>query len=164
VAVSRSDDGDDFEVVIGGNNGRPIANGERLNKRQPGLKNFQAVLFSRKFKSEVVLQNQADTVLTGALANDAGFKDRVAPIEPGDVANLSIDLGSQVDLSDVRRVRVRLRFRSLPPEFLDRMSKIADARGLGPDGDRLREMVKHLHVFDVAQDESTLDGGLKCPP
>jgi hypothetical protein len=166
VAVSRSDDGDDFEVVIGGcpdgqplvcADGQPLIGGQLLDKQQVGLRNFQKVLFSKK-TGEVVLQNQADDVLEGAKANDAGFQDRVAAINPGDVSKLTINLGAVRDLSDVRRVRVRLRFRSLPPEFLEKMAAIADGRGLVEDATRLRGMIGQLRVFDIAQDERPLAG------
>ena len=157
VAVSRSDEGEDFRVVIGGRDGRPLAGGELLDKGQAGLKNFQKVLFNSRTGEEVVLQNQADSVLFGEKARAAGFVDRETPIEPGDTHALSIDPGSALD--GVRRVRVRLRFRSLPPEFLEKMAVIADGRGRVDDARRLRAMVGNLHVFDLAQDVVPVAGG-----
>lgn len=156
VAVSPSEAGDDWQVVIGGRDGRPLVNGEVLDKRQPGLRNFQKVLFSSTRSEEVVLQNQADSVLTGEAANGKGFIDRVEPIEPGGIRQLQVDLGAQRDLRDVRRVRARLRFRSLPPEFLEKMAVLAMQRGLSEDAARLRAMIGKLHVFDIAQDERLL--------
>ena len=93
VAVSPSASGDDFRVVIGGREGRPLVGGELLDKRQPGLRNFQKVLFNTNTREEVVLQNQATTVLAGQPARDAGFTDRVGPVEPGRILPLTIDLG-----------------------------------------------------------------------
>jgi hypothetical protein len=162
VAVSRSDAGDDFEVVVGGRDGRPLRGGELLDKTQPGLRNFQKVLFNAPTGQEVVLQNQATAVLVGAAANAAGFRDRVPAIEPGDIRALEIDLGAATRLDDVRRVRVRLRFRSLPPEFLTKMAALADARGRTEDAARLRAMVGHLHVFEVAEDVRSVAGGPDC--
>jgi hypothetical protein len=163
VAVSRSDAGDDFEVVIGGRDGRPLVAGERLDKSQPGLRNFQKVLYNEPRREEVVLQNQATVVLVGATANAAGFTDRVAAIEPGDVRALTIDLGAATALEGVRRVRTRLRLRSLPPEFLEKMAGLADGRGRDEDARRLRAMVGNLHVFDLAQDVRAVDDAITCP-
>ena len=53
VAVSRSDAGEDFEVVIGGRDGRPLRGGELLDKTQPGLRNFQKVLYNEPRREEV---------------------------------------------------------------------------------------------------------------
>lgn len=162
VAMSRSATGDDFQVVIGGRDGRPLEAGERLDKTQPGLRNFQKVLFNASTREEVVLQNQATVVLVGPAANAAGFPDRVAAIEPGDVRALKIDLGAATPLDGVKRVRVRLRMRSLPPEFLEKMAVLADGRGREDDARRLRAMAGHLQVFDLAQDVRALADGAEC--
>lgn len=82
---------------------------------------------------ETVIQNEATGfaptdpkirgVLTGPIANDAGYQDRVQFLIPGEIRTLDIPLGS-VSISKFTHIRVRLRFRNYPPEFLMEMGRL----------------------------------------
>jgi hypothetical protein len=47
---------------------------------------------------------------------------------------------------------VRLRFRNLPPEFLEGLAVEFDANGDTPRAARTRRLVDHLQIFDMAGD------------
>jgi nitrate/TMAO reductase-like tetraheme cytochrome c subunit len=151
VADARPQFTDGFRVIIGGRaDGQPLTPSDPLPKQQPGLRNFQAVLFDETGRREVVLQNDATTVLKGEAANLAGFTDREAPLQPGETRSLRIPLPEEV--SNSTAVRVRLRFRNLPPEFLEGLAVKFDANGDTPRAARTRRLVDHLQIFDMAGD------------
>lgn len=185
-ATRPAPDAASWRVVVGGaGGGLPLERGPRghgtaLDKRDGRLRNFQAVLFSADLLSddldprgvgrrgtETVLQNETTAVLKGKAAQQAGFSDRVGPVAPGGVEALSIPLGVSGDgwtRTTVRWVRVRLRFRSLPPEFLERLARrferptSREGRGFhAPDAEptnaaRTRALIDDLRVADVADD------------
>lgn len=166
-------------VVAGGRAGRALDNPEPLDRRPAALarlRSFQAVLFDGhgvaddldvrprgSVGAETVLQNETSDVLKGKKARDAGFLDRVGPIGPGGVEKLTIALGVEGEgwkREDVRFVRVRLRFRALPPEFLERLARRFEA--FGDDGDgkwrpngpaaEARSLVGQLRILEMAED------------
>lgn len=175
-----------WRVVVGGAPGGvplergPDRDGTRLDKADPRLRNFQAVLFSKDLESddldprgrgrrgaETVLQNETTAVLKGPTAQSAGFHDRVGPIPPGGVATLSIRLGAEADgraTRTTRWIRVRLRFRSLPPEFLERLARrfepgrsdvsrsFQSPRSEAANAARARALIRDLRVVDMAED------------
>jgi hypothetical protein len=148
VAVKDAPSGP-FRVIIGGRpDGRELGPADLLDKFQPGLKNFQAVLFDQRTKSEVVLQNEATIVLKGPGAVDAGFRDREAPLQPAEIRELLIPLPTDLDLS--AQIRVRLRFRNLPPEFLENLAKKFDAIREPINAQRCRDLIRGLQIFDMA--------------
>jgi nitrate/TMAO reductase-like tetraheme cytochrome c subunit len=151
VADSRPQFADGFRVIVGGRpDGLPLGSSESLNKRQPGLRNFQAVLFDEGGGREVVLQNEATTVLKGDAANRAGFTDREPPLQPGEIRPLRIALPEEV--GEGTPVRVRLRFRNLPPEFIEGIAAKFDEIGDTARAARTRALVDHLQIFDMAGD------------
>ena len=151
VADSRPQFADGFRVIIGGRtDGLPLRSSDSLDKRQPGLRNFQAVLFDEVGAREVVLQNEATTVLKGEAANRAGFADREAPLQPGEIRSLRIALPEEV--AEGTPVRVRLRFRNLPPEFIEGLAAKFDEIGDATRAARTRALTDHLHIFDMAGD------------
>jgi hypothetical protein len=138
-------------VIIGGRpDGLPLRSADPLDKRQSGLRNFQAVLFDEAGAREVVLQNEATTVLKGDAANRAGFTDREAPLQPGEIRSLRIALPEEV--AGGTPVRVRLRFRNLPPEFIEGIAAKFDEIGDAARAARTRGLVDHLQIFDMAGD------------
>lgn len=151
VADSRPQFSDGFRVVIGGRtDGLPLGSSDSLDKRQPGLRNFQAVLFDELNGREVVLQNEATTVLKGEAANRAGFTDREPPLQPGEIRTLHIALPEEI--GDGTPLRVRLRFRNLPPEFIEGIAAKFDQIGDTARAARTRGLVDHLQIFDMADD------------
>lgn len=151
VADSRPQFSDGFRVVIGGRtDGLPLGSSDSLDKRQPGLRNFQAVLFDELNAREVVLQNEATTVLKGEAANRAGFTDREPPLQPGEIRTLHIALPEEI--GDGTPLRVRLRFRNLPPEFIEGIAAKFDQIGDTARAARTRGLVDHLQIFDMADD------------
>lgn len=184
VAVSNARSGEDnWNVVVGGKDGRALPDHEKLSKparfgRDNGLRNYQAVLYSaaasddraslergakvEQLGREVVLQNQARDVLVGTIANELGFVDRVDPLFPGEAKEpRPVDLSALLTPSErsrIQRVRVRLRFRSLPVEFLEGLALEArkSGRGLEADAQRAENLVHGLVIFDMAKDEMRL--------
>jgi len=157
VAVADARFSDGFRVIVGGRrDGLPLTSLDSLDKQQPGLRNFQAVLFDEVNRREVVLQNEATTVLKGDAANRAGFTDRVAPLQPGEIRSLRISLPEEV--ADGTAVRVRLRFRNLPPEFLGGLAAKFDEIGDTARAVRTRALVGHLQIIDMAGDTLTPRG------
>jgi hypothetical protein len=155
IEVAIADSGprfpDGFRVIIGGRpDGLPLRSADPLDKRQSGLRNFQAVLFDEAGGREVVLQNEATTVLKGDAANRAGFTDREAPLQPGEIRSLRIALPEEV--AGGTPVRVRLRFRNLPPEFIEGIAAKFDEIGDAARAARTRGLVDHLQIFDMAGD------------
>jgi hypothetical protein len=158
-----------WTVVSGGREGRPLRDDEPLDRRHdPRLRNFQAVLFDEhgtpddldaragaRRGAETPLQNEATAVLKGGDAVKAGFTDRVGPLAPGKQVRLSYALGEGGrgwSTSEVGAVRVRLRFRSLPPEFLERLARRFDARAEAGNASRARDLARDLKVFEMAED------------
>ena len=130
------DKGNGFRVVAGGSPsrpGQPLNNTEQLEKFRAGkagkLKNFQAVLWngdegriaSDGRHGETVLQNECKIVLKGKKARDHGFFDRQLFLKPGEIRTLNVSV-DRADLKSADRVRVRLRFRNYPPEFLEQLA------------------------------------------
>ncbi|HTI37123.1 MAG TPA: multiheme c-type cytochrome [Vicinamibacterales bacterium] len=151
VADPRPQFADGFRVIVGGRtDGLPLGSSDSLDKQQPGLRNFQAVLFDEVGGREVVLQNEATTVLKGEAANRAGFTDREPPLQPGEIRSLRIALPEEV--ADSTPVRVRLRFRNLPPEFIEGIAAKFDEIGDAARAARTRALVDHLQIFDMAGD------------
>jgi hypothetical protein len=151
IADPRPQFADGFRVIIGGRaDGMPLRPSDRLDKRQPGLRNFQAVLFDEVGAREVVLQNEATTVLKGETANRAGFADREAPLEPGEIRSLRITLPEEIPHGSP--VRERLRFRNLPPEFIEGLAVKFDDVGDAARAARTRALTDHLQIFDMAGD------------
>jgi hypothetical protein len=151
VADPRPQFADGFRVIVGGRtDGLPLGSSDSLDKHQPGLRNFQAVLFDEVGGREVVLQNEATTVLKGEAANRAGFTDREPPLQPGEIRSLRIALPEEV--ADSTPVRVRLRFRNLPPEFIEGIAAKFDEIGDAARAARTRALVGHLQIFDMAGD------------
>ena len=151
VADPRPEFRDGFRVIIGGRpDGLPLTSSDSLNKQQTGLRNFQAVLFDEANRREVVLQNEATTVLKGDAANREGFTDREPPLQPGEIRSLRIPLPEEI--GDTTAVRVRLRFRNLPLEFLNGLAAKFDEIGDTERAARTRRLVDHLQIFDMAGD------------
>jgi hypothetical protein len=150
VAVETSPGSRNFRVLVGGRNGRPLQPTEPLDKKELGLHNFQAVLFNETTRREVVLQNEATTVLKGQKARDSGFGDREAAIPPGQTRPLAIDLSESVN--DGRAIRVRLLFRNLPVEFIEGLADKFDAREEHANAARTRALVEHLRILEMAND------------
>ena len=130
------DKGRGFKVVCGGspnNPGQPLGNTEKLDKYGEGasgkLKNFQAVLWNGDEgriedgarHGETVLQNECKIVLKGKKARDHGFEDRQLFLKPGEIRTLRINV-DRSDLASAKEIRVRLRFRNYPPEFLEQLA------------------------------------------
>lgn len=189
IAVSPSRSGnDDFVVVSGGNRGRPLGPTEKLDKFAEGragkLKNFQAVLWNGdegdedrdgKRHGETVLQNECIQVLKGKAARDQGFVDREQFLKPGEVRTININVDRQA-LANARRVRVRLRFRNYPPEFLEQLADRfilrtdryapAASQNYSPDSEmwdadpqrakRTRALINSLRIFEMAEDTLAL--------
>ena len=178
-----ADDPRAWKVVVGGSEqvvGDPLGDDERLDKTKTGLRNFQAVLFDANGKrdardtrdrsnpnatgAETVLQNETTDVLKGGKAREKGFLDRVDPLPPGGKSkNLAIELPSGWRGPSGSWVRVRLRFRSLPPEFIERLADRFDAQhdtgdGKWPEGPAAacRALVQRLHIVDMASDVASL--------
>lgn len=164
IAVSFDRQGENWQVLVGGGDGRrELPHNARLNKQEPNLRNYQAVLYSTTLRRdsgglgrEVWLQNQSDGVLLGTRANELGFPDRQNPIFPGEISTpAAIDIRhylSSGELSRVERVRARLLFRALPPEFLEGLAEEASLRGFGEDAVRARELVGGLRIVEMAVD------------
>jgi hypothetical protein len=125
-----------FEVVVGGSPnraGQPLGDTEKLDKYGEGasgkLKNFQAVLWNGDEgrvrngvrHGETVLQNECKVVLKGKKARDHGFEDRQLFLKPGEIRTLRINV-DRSDLKSAKEIRVRLRFRNYPPEFLEQLA------------------------------------------
>ncbi|MGH8109166.1 MAG: hypothetical protein ACREO1_10690 [Arenimonas sp.] len=167
VATSDDENGKNWKVVVGGGKrgcapGKedhcPLGEAEQLNKQEPELKNFQKVLFDELRNEEVVLQNRATVVLTGKSVNDTQrqqFPDRIGPIAPGEIFPVVINAAKNPELRrallTARWLRVRLLFRSLPPEFLATMADLAQKYSPN-DANRLRDMAGGLRIFEMASD------------
>ena len=121
----------DGRVVAGGRNGDPLKPNEKLDKYGEGkagkLVNFQAVLWNGDDGAEssdgcrhgeTVLQNECVNVLKGPDAVEKGFFDRHKFLEPGEIRTIDIN----VDSKDAELIKVRLRFRNYPPEFLQQLA------------------------------------------
>ena len=187
IEVSVSPDTEaNYLVVAGGHKGRPLQPQEPLDKFAEGkagkLKNFQAVLWNGDFgedsngqrTGETVLQNECVKVLKGKDAVDQGFFDREQFLKPGEIRTIRLEIGAK-KLAQARRVRVRLRFRNYPPEFLDQLadrfeakqdkylpprnrSVTLDREMWAPDpqrAERTRNLIRGLKIFEMAQDELT---------
>ena len=121
----------DGRVVAGGRNGDPLKPNEKLDKYGEGkagkLVNFQAVLWNGddgaessdgRRHGETVLQNECVNVLKGPDAVEKGFFDRHKFLEPGEIRTIDIN----VDSKNAKLIKVRLRFRNYPPEFLQQLA------------------------------------------
>jgi hypothetical protein len=157
VAVSDSRTGYDdraWRVIVGGgHDGSPLRSGEPLNKQDPALLNFQAVLFDGR--GETVLQNETTAVLTGLSAQQAGFRDRQQFLLPGETRRLDIALaGSRWNAGGAaRRMRVRLLFRNFPPEFLRELGRrFRDQHGERENAERVERLVQSLRIHEIARD------------
>jgi hypothetical protein len=148
-----------FRVLVGGGaGGRLLEDHERLDKTQRGLRNFQAVLWDGTPGGEAILQNETVKVLTGKEANQNGFPDREQYLLPGEIRSIPIECG--VRRGD--RVRVRLLFRALPPEFLTRLGErlaatppdhlypTPDLARRARDASALAAMPTRLRIFEMA--------------
>lgn len=152
LSVSHSSFGsDNWEVIVGGKNGRPLRANERLNKSELGLKNFQAVLFNGNANEETVLQNEATAVLKGKQAVQAGFQDRIKFLVPGEIRTIRIPVPQA--LNHFERVRVRLRFRNYPIEFITQLAERFDSLGDNSRASRSRNLIAGLKIFEMAEDE-----------
>ena len=188
VSLSPRDTGglETFKVFAGGKDGRALRSTEMLDKYGEGragrLKNFQAVLWNGSKGSEIrrgdklirrtgetVLQNECVKVLKGKDAVNQGFVDRENFLLPGEIRQLKIKMPSR-EFGLTRRVRVRLRFRNYPPEFLDQLadrflrkqdvypqtSPVPDTE-MFPTVDkaraaRTRNLINGLRIFEMASD------------
>ena len=140
VGIKENENDRRFEIVRGGSperRGQPLADTEKLDKYgsfsgeiENKLINFQAVLWngdegeidsSGARHGETVLQNECKVVLKGKKAHEHGFFDRHLFLKPGEIRPISIDVKSS-DLKRAELIRVRLRFRNYPPEFLEQLA------------------------------------------
>ncbi len=161
VGVSESRTGDDFKIVAGGKNDRPLLPTERHRKLIDGqlgrLKNFQSVLWNGQRGQETVLQNEVVRVLTGPDAVTEGFPDREKFLLPGQTRRVSIRLPTGAVNSSTRRVRVRLLFRNYPPEFLEGLAeRFENDHGESENAERARKLIDNLHIFEMATDVKRL--------
>lgn len=154
VSASPSRSGDDWVVLLGGKNNKALSATQALNKKENGLKNFQAVLFNGNKGEETVLQNEATAVLKGKGAVKKGFKDREKFLLPAEIRRLNLRFRQRV--SNPKRIRVRLRFRNYPIEFIEglavRFDKLGDIQG----ATRARALIPQLKIIDIAEDEVSL--------
>ena len=154
-----------WRVHLGGRDGRPLEATERLAKQAEGLKglkNFQAVLWNGGrgdkpgidglTEGETVIQNEVVKVLTGKDARAQGFTDRVGFLLPGEIRSLRIPLSSLGRVRKGDEVRVRLRFRNFPPEFLTGLAARAARELSDVDHARASRLRDGLHIIDVARD------------
>gem|GEM_PF-4733066 len=162
-------DGDrGWKVLVGGTaSGGPLPSSQVLDKSDDRIHNLQAVLFDGDAATgpgtgETVLQNEVTAVLKGKTANDRGFKDRenfLAPFETRDKP-FQIDLnrggadGWAPGASGL--IRVRLLFRNLPPEFLEKLAQRYEFPGATSEDRRQaargRAIIKKLQILEVTRD------------
>jgi len=154
VSASPSRSGDDWVILLGGDNQQALQATQALNKNEKGLKNFQAVLFDGNKGKETVLQNEATTVLKGKSAVKAGFKDREKFLLPAEIRRLNLPFKQRV--SNPKRIRVRLRFRNYPIEFLEGIAVRFDELDDKPRARRSRELIQQLKIIEIAEDEVSL--------
>ena len=184
VGIENDARGDEFEIVRGGSPnrpGQPLRKNEKLDKFGRGgddmknkLVNFQAVLWngdegridraSGARHGETVLQNECKVVLKGKKAHQHGFFDRHLFLKPGEVRPITIEVEPS-DLRRAKQIRVRLRFRNYPPEFLeqlaDRFEHRTDRYKPAPEN-----VTEELHTpRNYAQEEGVAkDGGFASDP
>jgi hypothetical protein len=159
VATSPTRNGDDWTVVVGGFNGAPMPASVELDINDPGLRNFQAVLFDINANQPTVLQNETTGVLkTSKELSDHGFADREQFLLAGEIRPISIPLPRAIGTSgDVLRVRTRLRFRNYPPDFLRGLAERFEAEGNAVQARRAEALVNRLRIFEISQDVVGLD-------
>ena len=151
VAASPSRSGDNWVVLLGGDNQHALSATQALNKKEKGLKNFQAVLFDGTKGKETVLQNEATAVLKGKDAVKAGFKDREKFLLPAEIRRLTLRFKQR--LNNPKRIRVRLRFRNYPIEFIEGLALRFDKLGDTQRAARSRALIKQLKIIEIAEDE-----------
>ncbi len=154
VSASPSRSGDNWVVLLGGKNKKSLSATQALNKKEKGLKNFQAVLFNGNKGEETVLQNEATVVLKGKGAVKEGFKDREKFLLPAEIRSLTLRFTQRV--SNPKRIRVRLRFRNYPIEFIEGLALRFDELGDTQRAIRSRELIQQLKIIEIAEDEVTL--------
>lgn len=153
-----------WRVLVGGEGGKPLADHRPLPRDDPNIHNLQAVLFdgdsaTNADKGETVLQHEVTEVLVGKAANARGFLDREKYLEAGEARVVSVRLGEVARSWPSREagwLRVRMRFRHLPPEFLERLARRFEGP-LATDDDRrqaarARAIVGRLHILEVTED------------
>ncbi|MCA9317244.1 MAG: hypothetical protein KDB73_17280 [Planctomycetes bacterium] len=153
VAVRDTARADGWRVIVGGGgDGLPLTRGERLDKSaRSGLRNFQAVLWTGAHGDDTVLQNQTKKVLKGKEAVANGFPDRVDFLLPGQSRPVVVP----APVERGQRVRVRLLFRALPPEFIEELASRTErtpADHLYPDGDAARRSREATLLRAMADD------------
>ncbi|MCR9116128.1 MAG: FHA domain-containing protein [bacterium] len=167
VSVSQTTSGEDFEVLVGGNAGKPLPKTVPLDVTDPGLRNFQAILYNRESKAETVLQNEADFVhfgsdQDGGYSNEAGadgipglFPTRRKFMLPGEIRTLNVTLPLRFSTiqRNIKRMRVRLLFRNYPPQFLEALAVRFDQLGDDERAARCRNLVNGLRIHEMARDE-----------
>ena len=180
VGIAEDADNDEFDIVRGGSPsrpGQPLRNEEKLKKFgdvKNKLINFQAVLWNgdegRIDKDtgarhgETVLQNECKVVLKGEKAHKHGFLDRHLFLKPGEIRPITIEVDPR-DLQRAKKIRVRLRFRNYPPEFLeqlaDRFEHRTDRYQPAPES-----VTEELHTPQDYVQENGLakDGGFASDP
>jgi hypothetical protein len=159
VATSPTRGGDDWTVIVGGSNRSPLQPNVELDTQDPGLRNFQAVLFDENANRPTVLQNETTGVLklTKEL-RDHGFTDREQFLLAGEIRNITIPIPISIGTSgDVLRIRARLRFRNYPPDFLLGLAERFKAEGESAQANRAAALVNHLRIFEVSEDVKGLD-------
>ena len=154
VSASPSLSGDDWVVLLGGKNQRALLANQALNKNEKGLKNFQAVLFNGNKGEETILQNEATAVLKGKDAVKASFKDREKFLLPAEIRRLTLRFKQRV--AKPKRIRVRLRFRNYPIEFIEGLAGRFDELGDTQRARRSRALIPQLKITEIAEDEVIL--------
>jgi hypothetical protein len=170
VAVAPAGTPDDapasaWRCLVGGtSSGGVLPPDQALPRDDPRIHNLQAVLFDDDAKPgragvETVLQNEVTAVLTGEDANARGFLDREKFLEAGEARKVTIALGDVVGRwpsAQVGRLRVRMLFRNLPPEFLERLARLYEGPGATADdrrqAARARAIVGRLQILEMTRD------------
>ncbi len=135
-----------------------------MPRDDPNIHNLQAVLFDDDAIPgpegvETVLQTEVTVVLTGEDARKRGFKDRENPLSAGKAEVVTIRLDAAAVRASLRakdEIRVRMLFRNLPVEFLERLAERYEGAG-ATDEDRrqaarARAIIHRLRILTVAED------------
>jgi nitrate/TMAO reductase-like tetraheme cytochrome c subunit len=162
--TDTSDDAAWTRWVGGTSDGGALPVHQRLPREDSNIHNLQAVLFDDDALPgpagvETVLQTEVTKVLTGEEARARGFRDRAGFLLPGQVRSETLRLDPARVRASIRagdRLRVRMLFRNLPVEFLERLAERYEFRGSTEEdrrqAARARGIIQRLRILVVAED------------